>query len=392
MKIENKEFFLIMLRDALLGSKQPKSAEFTAGSRVDWGGFKQMLVSHELFSLLYPQIKGQQDIPEKTRGFLKDNYYASLVRCQNIWREFLRISSAFTQEGIPLVPIKGVAFLEDLYVDNPVRPMTDIDLLIKEQDYQKAEQLFFGLGYHKESYSLKEEYWRKKGYHVTFHYSERGKKPPVELHWSLDYKRKKKNLFPELWERVREVDFASRKITFLSPEDNFLSLALHNRRYGNTLSLKNVFDAALILVKYSQAFDWGYVLRISKKYRLCCSLFYLLEQVQFAAGLSAPRWVMRELNIPLYKQALIRHFIERNTFLLGAGNLFLKSHFLLFDNLWEPVEYIINIPQEQFARFFGLSPYGEKTRILYTLRFFYIPFKACSILTAGKGRLNTIGQ
>jgi len=186
---------------------------------------------------------------------------------------------------------------------------------------------------------------------------------------------------PELWERAREISATGRLIKLLSREDTLFGLAFHNRRFGKVLCLKNVYDAALLLHKYQNSFDWDYCLGMSKKYDFRATLFFILFQVELLAGIKVPGDILERSGLSTIKKKSIRGFIEENTF-SGGGlpeknkALYLKSHFLLYDSLWQPVEYILNIPQEQFAKYYGLKPYAKGTEVLYRLRFAYILFKS----------------
>jgi hypothetical protein len=182
-----------------------------------------------------------------------------------------------------------------------------------------------------------------------------------------------------MFDRAREISMHNKNVKVLSPEDTFFSLALHQRRFGITLSLRNVCDMAMLLNKYSSKFDWNYVLSESKKSKVCSTIFFALYQSSFFFGTEIPAYVWKELNLSKCKKFLIRRFIEKNTFLPKQTsrnkNLYLKAHFLLYDNLWEPLDYILNIPQEQFAKFYALTPYTKRTEFLYKNRLFYILFK-----------------
>jgi hypothetical protein len=296
-----------------------------------------------------------------------------------MWQEFIRIFEAFEKAGIIILPIKGLALLKDIYIDKPIRPMTDIDLLVKEESLTKAEEIFCDLGYRKELYALKEDYWRNKQCHITFYKREDEKLPFVELHWSIDFKRNNRSILSELWSRTREIKGDGKIIQLLSPEDTLFSLALHNRRFGRTLCLKNTYDLALVLKNYTSTFDWDYCLSMSKRYNMCSTTFFILYQVKLFLGINIPDFVWGKLNRSIWKRKIIRRFIEKNTFLSDlerrGRDLYLKSHFLLYDNFWEPIRYIFNIPEEQFAKFYGLEPYDKKTNFLYKNRLFYILFK-----------------
>ncbi|MCK4809533.1 MAG: nucleotidyltransferase family protein [Candidatus Omnitrophica bacterium] len=378
----------------IVGNKKQEINDLLTSYSIDWGKFKSFIIYHDLTPFSYSALKDFNSfLPHDLETFLKNNYYCALVRCQKLWQEFLRIYDLFEQAGVILLPIKGVALLEDLYANNYLRPMTDIDLLVKEEDLQKAETIFGDLGYRKELYGLKQEYWREKQIHFTFYKKKKDEKAPfIELHWNLDFKRKNRNILPGLWERIREINADGRKINLLSPEDTLFSLALHNRRFGRTLCLKNAYDTVVLLNKYTVGFDWDYVLKQAKKGKMRAALFFILTQAEILLEQKMPTEVWHGLGIPRYKQRLIRRFIQRNTFLpakkADGKELYLKSHFLLYDSFWEPTEYIFNIPKEQFAKYYGLSSYDKKTDFLYKNRLFYIPYKAitCGVTNAKKAR------
>ena len=153
----------------MLGSKETRIEDLLSLHPINWQRVKEYVIYHDLTPFAYLALKNSDSfLPQDLREFLENNYYCALVRCQNLWQEFLRISMAFEQADINLVPIKGLALLGDIYTQMPIRLMTDIDLLVKEVDLPKAEALFCDLGYRKEMYGLKEEYWRKNQCHITF--------------------------------------------------------------------------------------------------------------------------------------------------------------------------------------------------------------------------------
>jgi len=352
---------------------------------IDWDLFKQLIIYHQLFPLAYSNLKDFTEfLPQGLSAFLKNNSYATLQRAHYLWREFTRIANAFAQSKVELVPIKGIAFLADIYQDTFFRPMVDIDILVQETDLLKAEAILYDLGHKKELRGLREEYWRENQYHIAFLKNNTRFMLRTELHWALDYKRKRRHLLPEIWQRLKEVQYDGKKIKSLSAEDTLFSLALHCRRFGENLCLKNVYDAILLMRKYKTNFDWDYCLAMSEKYEMRVTLFFLLEQMWFLSGQDIPEYVFTRLNISGLRKKIIRMFIEKNTFsiekIAGSKDIYLKLHFLLYDSILEPLAYIMDIPQEQFAKFYGLKVYSNKTEFFYRWRLLYIFFKSASNL------------
>lgn len=365
---------------------------------IDWSRFKEIIIYHGLTPFVYPILKDYLSLlPEDLNQTLKATYYYSLNHLLQLEQEFLVLYDVFRKRKITLIPIKGVALLEDLYSKYPVRSSADIDILVKEESLEEAIRVLEELGYKKNLEGLKEEYWRKKQYHFVFGPSEeryslsdnslteqtkKGLKNHfhvVELHWDLDYRRYRRRLLPEMFGRLREFTIQGKKIKLLSFEDTFFALALHQRRFGTTLSLRNVCDMALLLNKYKSTFDWNYLLNESKKLKLCSTIYFALCQVDLFFKIGVPEYVWKGLNVHTLKKKIIQRFIEKNTFLpqldMRAKSLYLKAHFLLYDNLWEPIDYILNIPYEQFAKYYHLTPYNRKTDLFYKGRLLYIPLK-----------------
>jgi len=349
---------------------------------LNWDEFKNKLAYHGLAPLVYVVLKKYFSLlPKELINTLEATYGHYLIYVARAEKVFLDLFGIFKKENITLIPIKGIALLEDIYSKYPIRSISDIDVLVREQDVEKASILLEKAGFKKDLEGLEEDYWRKKQYHIVFVKKEFNNfNIKVELHWQLDYPRKSVQLLPNMFDRLRESLMQGNKISLLSVEDTFFAAALHQRRLGVVLSLKDVCDMALILNKYKTSFDWGYVLSESKKSRLCSTVYFALYQVGFLLKIDVPDYVLRKLNVSMWKKRLIQHFIEKNTFLAvqdsESKNLYLKMHFLLYDSIWEPVEYILNIPQEQFAKFYNLEPYSKKTQIFYKFRLIYMPFKA----------------
>lgn len=378
MNIE-REFILSIVREICSGGERDNIEKLLNLKGLDWEKVKNCMIYHEIVSLGYSVLKEYFDLlPRDFRRFLKNKYYYGTLRNECLWGEFLRLIEIFGQKDIVLIPVKGMALFKDIYSNPSLRNIGDIDLLVKNKDILKAEEILYNLGYERESAGLKENYWREKQYHIIFLKRNHSRLSAiVELHWRLDYKRKK-DILPLLWSRLRRVDIDNRSMYSLSCEDTFFSLALHNRRLGKVLCMKSVFDLFLLLKKYSN-FDWDYVLKEAKSGNMRTTVFFILSQANFFFGLSISKDILKNLAIPFYKRKLICQFIEKNTFLPDIKekirDLYLKSHFLLYDNFREPVEYILNIPIEQFAKFYGIKSYDRKTYLFYRFRCIYIPAK-----------------
>lgn len=345
---------------------------------LDWKMVEYFISYHEIGPFLYYVLKDNpESIPQNIIDHLKNSYYINIQKNRSFWDEFLQVYKLFEQGNIPLLPMKGAALIEDLYSRFPIRPMADIDVLVKEQDINRAEVLLSELGYVKDLQGLTEDYWRHDQCHLVF--EKRGRsRITLEVHWGIDFKRKKQKILPELWDRVREVVLSENYVKLLSPEDTLFSLVLHARRFGKVLCIKNVLDTFLLLEKYIRNYDWRYVFDKCDKYELHSVMFFNIHQMEFIFNRDMS-YITKNFKIPQWKKKAIQGFIQRNVFLvsqdMGIKKLYLKLHFLLYDTFSEPVCYIANVPKEQFSKFYNLNPYDKKNDFIYKWRWFYIPFR-----------------
>lgn len=62
-------------------------------------------------------------------------------------------------------------------------------------------------------------------------------------------------------------------------------------------------------------------------------------------------------------------------------------HFLLYDTVREPVRCILQIPYEQFTKFYRFKPHSRRSQVFYHIRYlyflYYLLFIACQKLIRG---------
>mgnify|MGYP001766660322 CR=1 FL=1 len=352
--------------------------------QVNWEKVQALLSFHEISSLAYPCLKNLATlIPSLELEKLRHLHYCAVANLLEKENEFCEISIYLGNANIDLVPLKGMAFLFDRIYGGltGLRSMADIDILVKKERLSDVERILTSSGYQKELGGLKESYWLNNNYHLKFAKSfSPNRSSLLEVHWLLDYPRKI-DLLPHLWDRVRQVTSEDKKINLLSPEETLFCLVLHLRRFGRVLSLKSACDCACLLSKYKNL-DWDYILKESKRGEMCASLYFRLIQANLFFGLQIPKLVFKEISF-FGSRNLIKEFILKNTFRTQQGKdnvIFLKHHFLVYDTIRDSAKMVVNMPQEQFAKFFQIPPYNFLTKILYLSRLVYLPYYAFTLL------------
>lgn len=342
---------------------------------VDIRLFLELLKRQDVEPFVFYRISSHvPEIEKEAYETLKLKYFTNLCSNKIFWGEFLKISEAFKQNKIPLLPLKGIDVLARFYPCSDQRRLQDIDVLVNEGDLERAEHIFSSLGYQKTLEGLRQEYWQEHQCHIPF--SKDSIK--VDVHFGLDFKRKRRVLLPRLWDRTIAVTAGNAKVLLFSPEDALFSFALHWRRFGNVFSLKQVMDVARI-IRESPEFDWSYILKECERGRMKATTYFILMQAHLFCGTKIPREVLEKLNIPFWQKALIKRSLLKHTFETDSPfkMLYLKVHFLLYDNILDAVLYLIHIPYEQFCKFYKLKPYTREADLRYRWR---IPYMAFSLL------------
>lgn len=368
---------LVDLLKIATGLISPQKDRFLDTAGCDWNKVLGYAQAHQVHPLVHVALKHVSHLPPSDiRTYFYDAYRSAQLSCARAWHEFMRISAAFEKEDVPLVPLKGLAFLDDIYVNLSARAMADMDLLVKPEDFPRVESVLHDLGYAKDLEGLHERYWKEKNYHIKFvRHCSGGPSFFVEVHWLLDFPHRWSASGGRLWERMRVLNAHSRDVAVLSPEDSILSLALHQRRYGNPLGLKNILDAALLLKKYS-SMDWDYIAHETHRVKARAAMHFLLLQAKMLFKVEISEQTGKNFRVSCGRHLVMRHIIDTETFLSvsipGLKKGYAKFHFLLHDSIVEAILYLFRIPQEHFAQYYNLPQYDSRTGHYYRYRWWYM--------------------
>lgn len=214
---------------------------------INWNEVEKLAIWHRLPPLLYQNLKSSRadsgPEPSSLMGRLESVYMGTLVRNLYLRSELVRIADAFQSGSVPLIVLKGLALAETIYEDVALRPIADIDLLVRVSDLDRARLLLRELGYESpfkgslESPGDGES--ADEAYHQTLHHPEKG--IPVELHWHITREGHPKRIsltdtaFIEgLWERAQPEHLGDADVLVLSPPDTIDHLCVHfmKHRFG----------------------------------------------------------------------------------------------------------------------------------------------------------------
>jgi len=375
MKPES-ELIKYIAKEAVHGDYGRDILKIMSSPEINFLRLQGLLLYHEMAHFLYIILKEPSGIPEDFAGFLKYAYFQQLAQHMRLSDELAIILKKAREEKIFVIPIKGLSYPQHYYERFGFRPLLDIDLMIEKAGLEKGVALLEESGYKKFLLGASEDYWRKKQYHLEFMKERDSKKIILELHWALDYKRKDREILPDLWGRLKKISVKEAEFCVMSPEDTLISLALHQRRFGKMLNLKYVCDCGILISK--ENLDWKYIVKAAYEGGFRATLFFILAQTEIVLDVDLDEH-LKALRIPFWQRKCIFSVIKTYTYSshedFNLYYLYLICHLLLYDNIAESLLYILEIPQEQFAKFYKFPLYARQTKIRYRIRFVYVIYR-----------------
>ena len=132
----------------------------------DWTEAEKIIRRHNIYGLiLYGLYNSDIAVPK----WLNDKFCSRTFLLENLWNKGDEIQKRFKENGIEFIPLKGIV-LKDLYPSPHMRSMSDIDILIKEKEYnKKIKPLMLEMGYTEGKESDHELHWEKDGQMIELH-------------------------------------------------------------------------------------------------------------------------------------------------------------------------------------------------------------------------------
>jgi hypothetical protein len=119
--------------------------------KIDWDGFLRKARNEGISPLVFlrlPEIViNKNNIPKYVTEELKKDYYLSATKNALIFEELKKVLGLFNQSKLQIIVMKGAALAETIYGNLALRPMSDVDLLVKNEDLHQVDELLKKLGY-----------------------------------------------------------------------------------------------------------------------------------------------------------------------------------------------------------------------------------------------------
>lgn len=264
----------------------------TPADGVDWDALVHAAHAGGASPLLYHTLRGRNLLPPSAEEALRIDYYANARRNLFLFRELAGLLTALSAAGVDVLLLKGAALAEAVY-DNPaVRPMGDLDLLVREARVPDALRVLSGLGYAiTPPAAYRNEIVLQKHAAVGV---------ILELHWQLFVSPAHHQTIPAdwLWDTALPVQVEGAPAWILGPEAQILHLCGHLVLHHDGEAPRTIWlhDVAEVIALYHDRIDWENVLARAQAYGL-------LGAVQNVVGRVVDDW---QAPVPPGVQARLR--------------------------------------------------------------------------------------
>ena len=241
---------------------------------IDWDYFDRLVSQHRIQPLLIRGLRlfGGDCPPELAKYRPQQSRFMkqSMERIQAL----AAINAAFSDAGIRMISMKGPMLAMELYGDPSLRTSRDLDLMVAQEDLDRAGEILTGMGYELEFHNYSSTPLRLKFYCMVDQEKHRVYNKGdicIELHWKSDYQREQS--FAELWERREERQLMGRPVALMGADDRYPALIIHAAEHG-FMRLRWLLD--LYELQKKPGFSWERVFGLMEAQGLGCLLLETL--------------------------------------------------------------------------------------------------------------------
>jgi hypothetical protein len=200
---------------------------------VEWEKFHEQASFHNVEPLVGSRLlEFRGGLPEEVVQKFERDASRHAQRALLLTRELLKILNALSKKSVTAIPFKGPVLAEAVYGDLALRQFSDLDILIRAEDYPGAAEAIAGLGY-QPSIGLTdaiEQEWIRTGYERAFD-GPLGKNL-LELQWRLLPRFYAVDVrMEDFFSRAQEWRLCRERVQTLSPEDLLLALCIHAAKH-----------------------------------------------------------------------------------------------------------------------------------------------------------------
>ncbi len=277
-----------------------------------WDEMVRRAEEHGIAPLLFHRLQALPStapIPTTAVNALRSMYLESMITGMQLHKSLHDLLIMFQKENVAIIVLKGAHLAQLIYKNVALRPMIDVDILVRKADLPQVHEMLLASGYR---VSGDQARFEKEHFHYIY-------SPPdggigVEIHWNIQ-----PSAFPVdvdgLWERAQPVTIAGVEVLVLSPEDLLLHLCLHASSYHlySWFGLRAICDISETICHYGDRIDWNVVRERSRAWKAGNSIYLTLLLARKLLEAAVPDDVLKSLEPGDFDERLIT-WVENRIF------------------------------------------------------------------------------
>jgi len=349
---------------------------------LDWQGLVKQAHTLGLAPLLYKKLDSVPwlaAIPEEPLRVLRDAYFTSAARNIILQSELEAIADRLAQAGIRVMVLKGAALANSLYGNIALRPMSDLDLLVRPDDVKRAIDILENFDY----VLVGTEADRLDPFAPSFtgelvFSKDSPVRATVELHWQLipavTFRKATRLDTDKLWKHTAPLTIGMHEALQLTPEATLVHLCTHLGVHSFR-HLRGLLDVAL-LARELDAAQWERFAGLAEVCQVRTVTYVALTLAQRIFQAEMPPAVIKRLEPSKVRRSLIFRLLRLDNLLhltdepgLTTGQAYLLR-FLLSDSVANSLKMLcwLWLPDRAWLQ----SRYGNRHRSLWRMRFTHI--------------------
>jgi len=277
----------LLMKAALMKEKKATQAWQAWKSTVDLDDIDYP--SLRMLPMLYQNLK-QHNVPDDPYlQRMKGIYRLAWVQNQLLFRRLSEINSLFQRYGIKFISLKGAALVFGYYHDYGVRPMHDLDLLVKPDQLDAVIRTLTGIGW-RQQHQYPKALLKYRRELVFVNHAEQ----EIDVHWHLLREWCQPQQDAEVWVNTATSSMNGSPVTTLNPTFTLLHLCGHGYQWSDLPSFIWIADARKVITAAPDKVDWEKLLVAATGYDLTLALHNLLVYLSDELDTPIPSLVLEQ--------------------------------------------------------------------------------------------------
>ncbi len=281
-----------LLRAALLEREPALKAFAVWRNRLDFEALS--LGSQRVLALLHQNLRAhgiEDPLMNRLRGIARYAWFSN----RTLISATQPLLAEFDRAGVQLAFLKGMALVASVPGQLALRPMTDVDVLVRPTQAAAAIDILIKMGWRafygtsdfikQEVLERSESYGFEKGPHLY-----------LDLHWNMLKLSRWPGADDALWSRTAAGQIGEVPCSTPCLEDQLLNACVHGAPWDPDGSLRWAADCVIILRETGVGFNWDYLVDQARDRRVVAPVRYCVKYLHEKLDVPVPAAIRSRLG------------------------------------------------------------------------------------------------